>query len=119
MVLAASLCAAPAAWAADPGVTSDTIRIGRFGPLTGPVSIYGYPINDGAIAVYKQMNDAGGINGRKIEIVQEDDACDPTKRARRSRSWSAVATCSWCTSAVAVPQCSPPATPSSTNRCRS
>ena len=79
MVLAASLCAAPAAWAADPGVTSDTIRIGRFGPLTGPVSIYGNPINDGAIAVYKQMNDAGGINGRKIEIVQEDDACDPTK----------------------------------------
>jgi branched-chain amino acid transport system substrate-binding protein len=79
LVLAASLCAAPAAWAAEPGVTPDTIRIGMFGPLTGPVSIYGYPINDGAIAVYKQVNDAGGINGRKIEIVQEDDACDPTK----------------------------------------
>jgi branched-chain amino acid transport system substrate-binding protein len=64
---------------AEEGVTSDTIRIGMFGPLTGPVSIYGYPINDGAIAVYKAVNDAGGINGRKIEIVQEDDACDPAK----------------------------------------
>lgn len=64
---------------AEEGVTSDTIRIGMFGPLTGPVSIYGYPINDGAIAVYKSVNDAGGINGRKIEIVQEDDACDPAK----------------------------------------
>jgi branched-chain amino acid transport system substrate-binding protein len=64
---------------AEEGVTSDTIRIGMFGPLTGPVSIYGYPINDGAIAVYKAANDAGGINGRKIEIVQEDDACDPAK----------------------------------------
>jgi len=79
IALAASLCAGPAAWAAEPGITSDTIRIGMFGPLTGPVSIYGYPINDGSIAVYKQVNDAGGINGRKIEIVQEDDACDPTK----------------------------------------
>ena len=69
----------PVGMGAEPGVTADTIRIGMFGPLTGPVSIYGYPINDGAIAVYKQVNDAGGINGRKIEIVQEDDACDPTK----------------------------------------
>ncbi len=73
----AGLFAGPA-WAED-GVTATTIRIGMFGPLTGPVSIYGYPINDGAIAVYKAVNDAGGINGRKIEIVQEDDACDPAK----------------------------------------
>ena len=73
----AGLCTGPA-WAQD-GVTDKTIRIGMFGPLTGPVSIYGYPINDGAIAVYKAVNDAGGINGRKIEIVQEDDGCDPAK----------------------------------------
>lgn len=64
---------------AEPGVTKDTIRIGMFGPLTGAVSIYGYPINDGAIAVYKHINDEGGINGRKIEIVDEDGACDPVK----------------------------------------
>ena len=69
--------AAPAV--AEEGVTADTIRIGMFGPLTGPVSIYGYPINDGALAVYKAANDAGGINGRKIEVIQEDDACDPAK----------------------------------------
>jgi branched-chain amino acid transport system substrate-binding protein len=64
---------------AEEGVTSETIRIGMFGPLTGPVSMYGHPINDGAIAVYQAVNDAGGINGRKIEIVEEDDACDPAK----------------------------------------
>ena len=65
--------------AAEEGVTASTIRIGMFGPLTGSVSIYGFPINDGAIAVYKAVNDAGGINGRRIEIVHEDDACDPAK----------------------------------------
>ena len=76
-IVIAGLCAG-SAWAQD-GVTDKAIRIGMFGPLTGPVSIYGYPINDGAIAVYKAVNDAGGINGRKIEIVQEDDGCDPAK----------------------------------------
>ncbi len=68
-----------AAAGAEEGVTANTIKLGMFGPLTGPVSIYGYPINDGAIAVYDQVNDQGGINGRKIEIVDEDGACDPAK----------------------------------------
>ena len=68
-----------AAARAEPGITKDTIRIGMFGPLTGPVSMYGYPINNGAIAVYKHINDLGVIHGRKIEIAQEDGACDPVK----------------------------------------
>ncbi|UCE32159.1 MAG: ABC transporter substrate-binding protein [Burkholderiales bacterium] len=64
---------------AETGVTQDTIRLGMFGPLTGPVSIYGYPINNGAIAIYKEINEQGGIHGRKIEIVHEDGGCDPAK----------------------------------------
>ncbi|HKP65433.1 MAG TPA: ABC transporter substrate-binding protein, partial [Casimicrobiaceae bacterium] len=64
---------------AEDGVTDTTIKIGMFGPLTGATSVYGYPINNGAIALYKDINDKGGINGRKIEIVHEDDACDPAK----------------------------------------
>ncbi len=64
---------------AESGVTKDTIKIGMFGPLSGPVSEYGYPINNGAIAIYKKVNDEGGIYGRKIEIIDEDGACDPAK----------------------------------------
>ena len=64
---------------AEEGVTADRIRLGMFGPLTGPVSIYGYPINDGAIAVYDKVNADGGIYGRRIEIIDEDDGCDPAK----------------------------------------
>jgi branched-chain amino acid transport system substrate-binding protein len=64
---------------AETGVTKDTIKIGMFGPLTGPVSIFGYPINDGSIAIYKEVNDQGGIYGRKIEVIDEDDGCDPAK----------------------------------------
>src|SRR6185369_6322645 len=58
------------------GVTDTTIKIGMFGPLTGSFSVYGYPINNGAIALYNDINERGGINGRKIEIIQEDGSCD-------------------------------------------
>lgn len=71
--------AAGSAMAAEVGVTDKTIKIGMFGPLTGGTSVYGYPINNGAIALYKDINDKGGIHGRKIEIVHEDGACDPAK----------------------------------------
>jgi len=79
-ILAAALLAGVSSAAlAEPGVTDDTIRIGTFGPLTGPVSIYGYPIINGAVAVYNEINAKGGIHGRKIEMVYEDDACDAAK----------------------------------------
>jgi len=77
MILAGVLATGTAG--AETGVTRDTIKLGMFGPLTGPVSIYGYPINNGAIAIYRMINDQGGIHGRKIEIVHEDGACDPAK----------------------------------------
>ena len=47
---------------AEPGVTNTAIKIGMFGPLTGATSVYGYPINNGAIAVYNEVNAQGGIN---------------------------------------------------------
>ena len=80
-LFAACVCAlgAVAPARAEDGVTDTTIKIGMFGPLTGATSVYGYPINNGAIALYKDITDKGGINGRKIEIVHEDDACDPAK----------------------------------------
>lgn len=73
------MLAAGTANSAEVGVTDKTIKIGMFGPLTGPTSIYGYPINNGGIALYQEINEQGGINGRKIEIIHEDGACDPSK----------------------------------------
>lgn len=78
IAMAVLACGAGAALA-EPGVTATTIKIGMFGPLTGATSVYGYPINNGAIAVYNEINAQGGIHGRKIEIVHEDDGCDPAK----------------------------------------
>jgi branched-chain amino acid transport system substrate-binding protein len=60
------------------GLTRDTIKIGVFGPMTGSAALFGKAVF-GVESVFKEVNDKGGINGRKIEIVREDTACDPTR----------------------------------------
>ena len=56
------------------GVTRSSIKIGVFGPLSGASSIFAKTVY-GAAAVYKDVNDRGGINGRKLDIVLADDGC--------------------------------------------
>ncbi len=73
-----AICLAAGAQAADPGLTKDSIKIGIFGPMTGPASLFGKGML-GVQAVYKDLNEHGGINGRKVETVLEDTACDPAK----------------------------------------
>ena len=119
LAVASLLAVAPRAALAEDGVTNNTIKIGMFGPLTGATSVYGYPINNGAIAIYNEINEQGGINGRKIEIVHEDGACDPAKTRAAVKKLIHPTTCSWSTAATAAPRCSRRATSSSRARCRS
>src|SRR5437763_1309460 len=65
--------------AAEQGVTADTIKIGAFGPITGPAAYIGLGGRDGANLALKEINAAGGVNGRKISISFEDDGHSPTK----------------------------------------
>jgi branched-chain amino acid transport system substrate-binding protein len=75
----ALLCLAGAipATAQQPGLTADTIKIGTFGALTGPGYLYGKLAMNGIEVVFDEVNAAGGINGRKLALVREDDRCDP------------------------------------------
>ncbi|HEV7976347.1 ABC transporter substrate-binding protein [Amycolatopsis sp.] len=70
--------AAPAADSST-GVTKDSVVIGTHQPLTGPAAPGYSKISVGARAVYSYVNDAGGINGRKIDYKVEDDGYNPTK----------------------------------------
>lgn len=54
----------------------DIIKIGAIGPLTGPAATYGQSVKEGASLVEKEVNDKGGINGKKIKFVFEDDQAD-------------------------------------------
>jgi branched-chain amino acid transport system substrate-binding protein len=56
---------------------SNTIRIGVIDPLTGPFAAYGEPVRDGILLAIDEINAKGGINGRKVELLLEDDAGDP------------------------------------------
>ena len=67
------------AGADEPGVTPDGITIGAFGPITGPAAYIGLAGRDGANLAIKEINASGGINGRKLSMIFEDDGHSPTK----------------------------------------
>ncbi|OAI50804.1 hypothetical protein AYO46_02070 [Betaproteobacteria bacterium SCGC AG-212-J23] len=56
-----------------PGVTAKSIVVGQSTPLTGSNAELGNDIRNGALAYFQKVNDAGGIHGRRIELVTLDD----------------------------------------------
>jgi ABC-type branched-subunit amino acid transport system substrate-binding protein len=63
---------------AEEGVTDTTIRIGQWGPQTGPAAPWG-AVARGTGVYFQMINDEGGINGRKIEYSMFDDGYNPAK----------------------------------------
>ena len=59
------------------GVWAANIRIGVAAPFTGNLAAYGDNIKAGVNLKLKEINDAGGINGQKVELVWGDDLCQP------------------------------------------
>lgn len=59
--------------------SGDTIKIGGLAPLSGSVSVYGIATNNGVQLAVKAANDAGGINGKKIEYISYDEKGDATE----------------------------------------
>jgi len=57
--------------------SADTIKIGVAGAHTGDLASYGLPTVNAAKIVAKQVNDKGGISGKQIELVVQDDQCKP------------------------------------------
>lgn len=58
---------------------SDTYKIGAIGPTTGDAAVYGMAVKNGAQLAVDEINEAGGINGKKIEYKCEDDQNDVEK----------------------------------------
>lgn len=58
--------------------TNEPIKIGLSAPLTGEAASYGEAVLGGAQLAVKEINDAGGVNGRQIQLVAEDDQCNST-----------------------------------------
>ncbi|MFS2217094.1 ABC transporter substrate-binding protein [Telluria sp. Tellsp104] len=82
--LASAACIALAAWCAPAGAQTGPIRIGLPVPLTGP---YGAEAQDqvrNAELAIREFNDAGGLAGRKAELLVRDDKLNPAEAATRA-----------------------------------
>ncbi|MCG6205365.1 ABC transporter substrate-binding protein [Rhodopseudomonas sp. HC1] len=80
-------CAAPSAHAQkkyDAGATDAEIKVGQTVPLSGPASAYS-SIAKTQAAYMRMVNDQGGVNGRKINLIQYDDAYSPPKTVEQVR----------------------------------
>jgi branched-chain amino acid transport system substrate-binding protein len=60
------------------GVTADTIKIGVISDLTGPSAIGGIGMADAIRSYFNDLNEKGGIHGRKVQVIVEDSKYSPT-----------------------------------------
>src|ERR1700716_1344491 len=68
----------------DTGATDTEIKVGQTVPFSGPASAYAI-IGKTQAAYIKMINDEGGINGRKLNLIQYDDAYSPPKTVEQVR----------------------------------
>jgi branched-chain amino acid transport system substrate-binding protein len=67
-----------------PGVTDTEIKLGTTAPYSGPASGYGV-YGQAQTAYFQMVNDNGGINGRKINLISLDNAFSPPKAVEQTR----------------------------------
>ena len=84
LALALSVSSAYAQKKYDTGATDTEIKIGQTNPFSGPASSYA-TIGKTQAAYIKMINDQGGVNGRKINLIQYDDAYSPPKAVEQVR----------------------------------
>src|ERR1041384_5698386 len=83
-LLAASSSGALAQKKYDTGATDTEIKVGNIMPYSGPASAYGV-IGKTDAAYFKKINDAGGMNGRKINFISYEDGYSPPKPVEQAR----------------------------------
>ncbi|MBL8486209.1 MAG: ABC transporter substrate-binding protein, partial [Rhodocyclaceae bacterium] len=79
LTLAAALSAGLPAHAQQMGVTKDEVVIGSLQDLSGPLAGFGKQLRFGMMMRVDEINETGGINGRKLKLVVEDSGYDPKK----------------------------------------
>jgi len=80
--LSLALAGAPQA---ETGVTDSVITLGMSSPFTGPNGAYGMEMKEAITAYFQQVNAAGGINGRKIELITLDDGYETERTVANTR----------------------------------
>src|SRR2546429_9912575 len=61
------------------GISANEIVIGTHQDLSGPIKVWGVPVSNGMKMAVEEINAAGGVNGRKLKLILEDNGYDPKK----------------------------------------
>ncbi len=79
------LACTPLSAAAQAGVTADKIKLGQAAVFSGPAAQLGIQMRNGIKAYFDFVNDAGGVHGRKLELVTEDDFYESSRAPAASK----------------------------------
>lgn len=108
------------------GKKSDDIRIGEYASLTGGTATFGQSMDQGIRLAFEEINEAGGLLGKKIKLIVEDDQSKPeeaktavVKLVKRDRVIAVLGEVASSRSLAGAPECQrasiPMVTPASTN----
>ena len=61
------------------GISATEIVIGTHQDLSGPIKVWGVPVSNGMKMAVEEINAAGGIQGRKLRMILEDNGYDPKR----------------------------------------
>jgi len=64
---------------AQQGVSKTEITLGSIQDLSGPIAAWGKQVRQGMMLAVDEINEIGGINGRKLKLIMEDSGYDPKK----------------------------------------
>jgi branched-chain amino acid transport system substrate-binding protein len=84
LAVAATALSLPATAQNAPGVTDTEIKIGQTMPYTGPVTAFS-TLGKGEIGYFKMLNEQGGVNGRKVNLISLDDGYAPPRTVEQTR----------------------------------
>jgi ABC-type branched-subunit amino acid transport system substrate-binding protein len=85
LALLVSALLAPFLLHAEPGVTEKSILIGQSAALSGPAQELGLEMRLGAQLYFDQINAAGGVHGRQLQLISLDDGYEPERAAANTR----------------------------------
>src|SRR4029450_6541888 len=77
--------AAVIAMTASPAGAQEPVKVGMSGPFSGGLSLLGQSVRDGVEVAFAEVNDAGGVSGRKLQFIAEDDGYEPMRTIASAR----------------------------------
>ena len=68
-----------------PAKAQDAVKVGMSGPFSGGLSLLGQSVRDGVEVAFAEINEQGGVGGRKLQFIAEDDGYEPMRTIASAR----------------------------------